>query len=128
MGGREGTRQSRDESPSPGWRAAKKGLGGPCRQLCLPGMRRGTPLPPVLGVVKVELQVVAARLLYFRGEGYGDHFPGVNTELEEESRAERDFVSLSAWVFSKQSLPQGSLPFHPYPISPSLRHGQSSSG
>lgn len=88
MGGREGIRQSRDESPSPGWRAAKKGLGGPCRQLCLPGMRRDAPLPPVLGVVKVELQVVAARLLYFRGEGYGDHFPGVNTELEEESRAE----------------------------------------
>lgn len=27
-GGREGTRQSRDESPSPGWRAAEKDLGG----------------------------------------------------------------------------------------------------
>lgn len=48
--------------------------------------------------------------------GTNGHFPGVNTELEEGIR---DFVSLSACVlFSKQSLPQDSLPIPPIPHKP----------
>lgn len=48
--GREGTRQSSDESPSPGWRVAEKGLVGPHRKLCIQKTQQDIAPPPVLGL------------------------------------------------------------------------------
>lgn len=47
---REGTRQSSDESPSPGWRVAEKGLVGPHRKLCIQKTQQDIAPPPVLGL------------------------------------------------------------------------------